>query len=138
MAADFELLPLYGQQPVVRNRTLAALTFWGGQWINEVPPTEKPAADWVKKRILADRVTRNPSGYLDMSMNYYSQQDAIQVRMRDLMDGFPTEAERTEFTNTLMVPATQVVMGQIAEVDVTDSSVDQWYTDNGFNEPPAE
>jgi hypothetical protein len=42
MAADFELIPLYGRQPIVRNRA----------------------------RILADRVTRSPANYLDASINY--------------------------------------------------------------------
>ena len=135
MAADFELLPLYGQQTVVRNRTSAALNFWAGQNLKEAIPATKPAEDWVKKRILAGRVTQAPSSYLDASLNIYTQQDGIQNTMRDLMDGFPTSTESTTFTN-LMTSVTPAVMAAYAQFDVNDTQVEQWYIDNGFGPPP--
>ena len=137
MAADFELIPLYGQQPVVRNRTSAAMNFWAGSVLLAEIPEEKPDEDWVRDRILADRVTRNPNNYLDPAMSYYTQQDVIQSTMRDLMDGFPTQAERDTFTNSIMVPTTPKVMKAIAAYDVLQSAIDQWYLDNGFGPEPA-
>lgn len=140
MAADFELIPLYGQQPVVQNRTKSALNFWAGTTLAEEIPAEKPVEDWVRKRILAERVTRSPGNYFDIAINYFTQQDIIQTSMRDLMDGFPTEAERTNFTNNIMVPTTATVMRLIAETDVTDAQIQAWYDANGFEdeEPPPE
>ena len=132
MAADFELIPLYGQQPIVRNRTASALNFWaGGTLAIEIPET-KPDEEWVRARILADRVTRNPNNYLDIALSYYTQQDAIQASMRDLMDGFPTQTERDMFTNSIMVPVTPTVMAAVAESDVTSQHVQDWYNANNF------
>jgi len=138
MAADFELIPLYGQQPIVRNRTSSALNFWAGQTLAESIPATKPTEQWVRLRIMADRVTRSANNYLDMAMSYYTQQDVIQSAMRDLMDGFPTEAERTNFTNNIMVPTTPTVMLAIAASDVTADQIQSWYDANGFAEPPEE
>lgn len=138
MAADFELIPLYGQQPVVRNRTSSALNFWAGQTLALAIPGTKPDEDWVRARIMADRVTRSLNNYLDIVMNYYTQQDAIQASMRDLMDGFPTQTERDTYTNSIMVPTTPVVMAQVAESDVTDQQVQAWYDANGFPDVPPE
>jgi hypothetical protein len=138
MAADFELIPLYGQQPIVRNRTSAAMNFWAGQTLAQEIPETKPDEKWVRARILADRVTRNPNNYLDPSLSYYTQQDAIQASMRDLMDGFPTQTERDMFTNSIMVPTTPVVMEHVAAFDVLDQAVQDWYNANGFVEPPPE
>jgi len=135
MAADFELIPLYGQQPIVQNRTKSAMNFWAGTTLAEAIPATKPTEEWVRLRIMADRVTRSLNNYLDMAMNYFTQQDVIQSSMRDLMDGFPTEAERTTFTNSIMVPTTPTVMAAIAASDVTDSTVADWYEANGFGEP---
>jgi len=135
MAADFELIPLYGQQPIVQNRTKSSLNFWAGQTLAEAIPATKPEEDWVRLRIMADRVTRSASNYLDIAINYYTQQDVIQTAMRDLMDGFPTEAERTNFTNTIMVPTTPTVMAAVAASDVTADQVQSWYDANGFGEP---
>jgi len=137
MAAGFELIPLYGQQPVVQNRTKSAINFWAGQTLALAIPGTKPTEEWVRARILAERVTRSPQNYLDTSINYYTQQDAIQSSMRDLMDAFPTQAERDTYTNSIMVPVTPVVMAQVAEGDVTDQAVTDWYNANGFAEPPA-
>ena len=137
MAADFELIPLYGQQPVVQNRTKSAINFWAGQTLAIEIPGTKPTEEWVRARILAGRVTENPQNYLDRAMNYYTQQDAIQSTMRDLMDGFPTQAERDTFTNSIMVPTTPVVMAQVAANDVLDQAVTDWYNANGFAEPPV-
>jgi len=137
MAADFELIPLYGQQPVVQNRTKSAMNFWAGQTLATAIPGTKPNEEWVRARILAERVTRYPQNYLDTSINYYTQQDAIQSSMRDLMDAFPTQVERDTYTNSIMVPVTPVVMAQVAEGDVTDQQVTDWYNANGFPEPPA-
>jgi hypothetical protein len=141
MAADFELIPLYGQQPIVRNRTSSALNFWAGQTLAESIPATKPTEQWVRLRIMADRVTRSANNYLDMAMSYYTQQDSIQSAMRDLMDGFPTEAERTNFTNNIMVPITPTVMLAVASNDVTAQQIQDWYDANGFEEseePEAE
>jgi hypothetical protein len=135
MAADFELIPLYGQQPIVRNRTSSALNFWAGQTLAESIPATKPTEQWVRLRIMADRVTRSANNYLDMAMSYYTQQDSIQSAMRDLMDGFPTEAERTNFTNNIMVPITPTVMLAVAANDVTQQQVEDWWEANGFGEP---
>lgn len=137
MAADFELIPLYGQQPIVRNRTASALNFWAGQTLALPIPGTKPDEEWVRSRILADRVTRYPSNYLDPSISYYTQQDAIQSNMRDLMDGFPTQAERDIFTNSIMVPTTPVVMKAVAASDVTDQQVQDWYKQNGYSDGVA-
>src|SRR6185503_5670542 len=97
-----------------------------------------PTEQWVRLRIMADRVTRSANNYLDMAMSYYTQQDVIQSAMRDLMDGFPTEAERTNFTNNIMVPTTPTVMLAIAASDVTADQIQSWYDANGFAEPPEE
>ena len=137
MAADFELIPLYGQQPIVQNRTKSAINFWAGQILALEIPGTKPTEEWVRARILAERVTRYPQNYLESSINYYTQQDAIQSSMRDLMDGFPTQAERDTYTNSIMVPTTPKVMKAVAESDVTDQQVQDWYNANGFPEPPA-
>jgi len=138
MAADFELIPLYGQQPVVQNRTKSAMNFWAGQTLALQIPATKPTEDWVRARILAGRVTGNPLNYLDRAINYYTQQNAIQSSMRDLMDAFPTQAERDTYTNSIMVPTTPVVMAQVAAADVLDKDVQDWYNANGFADPPPE
>ena len=144
MALDAELAPLYSQQLVVRNRTATAINFWAGYWATIPIPSSgefwdseenRPTEAWVKQRILSDRLTRFPQNYLDPSMNYYSQDANIADHMRDLMDGFPTPEERNSYAQ-IMEAATAGVMKRIADSDVDQAAVDNWYKLNGFVDEP--
>ena len=137
MALDTQLAPLYGNQVLVRNRTSAALNYWAGYQATLPIPTEKPDSSWVKQRITAERVTNTPVNYLDRVMGYYTQDPTIQTNMRDLMDGFPTDAEETTYKG-FMESSTSAVMTRFSEFEVSNDQVQAWYDQNGFAEEPEE
>ena len=137
MPLDANLAPVYGEQPIVRNRTKTAINYWAG-YVSSLPiPATKPDPSWVKERILAGMMTTMPENYLTMAFNFYTQDAGIQTAMRDLMDGFPTEAESTNYA-TVMESSTGAVMSKMAPVLVSNQQVQDWYNANGFAEPPVE
>jgi hypothetical protein len=134
--ADYRLLAQYPKQQVVRDRNYAGLVAWSAYVTNEPIPATKPDEDWVRERIVAEQIPLQTNVYVDRTMSYFMQDPATETGVSELMNPWNNEA-----TEVSLSASVQTVIGtfmpRFAMQDVNDATVEQWYFDHGFADPPV-
>jgi hypothetical protein len=132
--ADDLLLAAYPKQQVVRDRNYSALIIWAAGVTAQPVPAAKPPEDWVRQRLVAERVPTATDSYVSRTMSYFMQDVTTQTNIREFLDSWNNEATEVALSaqNAAMIAA---FMPRFAATDTTQAQVDQWYLDNGF--PPV-
>jgi hypothetical protein len=133
-ASDYTLLAQYPKQQVVKDRNYIGLNNWSIYTATLPIPPEKPTEEWVKARVVAERIPQQPESYVQRTLSYFLQDPATQTNVRQYLNSFNDEP-----TETALAAQIEGVIGtfmpRFADIDVTGTQVDQWYADNGFAEP---
>jgi hypothetical protein len=134
--ADYRLLAQYPKQQVVRDRNYAGLVAWSAYVTAEAIPATKPDEEWVRERIVAEQIPLQTNVYVDRTMSFFMQDPATETGVSELMNPWNNEA-----TEVSLSASVQTVIGtfmpRFAAQDVNDATVEQWYLDHGFADPPA-
>jgi hypothetical protein len=132
MAQNNILLNQYRTAPAVQQRNAVGLNQWAGATAIIAIPGTKPAADWVRARLVAERIPSAIDAYVQRTIGYFLQDPATTTNIWEFLN-FGNEA--TEVSLSSQVEAIiNAFMPRFAAVDVSQSQVDQWYADNGFAE----
>jgi len=133
--ADDRLLAQYPKQDTVRDRNFSALIGWSVTIISETIPTTKPDEEWVRERLVAERIPVQTANYVDRTMSYFMQDDVTQTNIRQFLNPWNDEATEVSLSaqNELIIDR---FMPRFAKTDVSDEQVQAWYDANGFAAVP--
>jgi hypothetical protein len=129
--ADDLLLANYPRQAVVRDRNSSGLLNWAAGVTAEPIPPDKPDEDWVRRRLVGERIPGQPDNYTTRTMPYYQQHRAIQENIRLYLNQWNDEATEASLSQQIQ-DVTNEIMPAFAAVDVSDADVAAWYAANGF------
>jgi hypothetical protein len=130
------LLANYPRQAVVRDRNSSGLLNWAAGVTARPIPVGKPPEDWVRRRLVAERIPGQPDNYVTRTMPYYQQHPATQEAIRQYLSQWNDEATETALS-TQIQDVTNEIMPAFSKADVSDADVAAWYAANGFADPPA-
>jgi hypothetical protein len=130
MAQNNILIEQYRTSGAVQKRNAAALNAWAGSMAAQPIPTEKPAADWVRARIVAERIPSMIDSYVARTLGYCMQDPTTVTNIWQYLN-YNNEATEVSLSGQLdgIIAA---FMPRFSAIDVTQSQVDQWYIDHGF------
>ena len=133
--ADDLLLAQYPKQQTVRDRNFSALIGWSITIISATIPTTKPDEEWVRERLVAERIPVQTANYVDRTMSYFMQDDVAQTNIRQFLNPWNDEATEVSLSaqNELIIDR---FMPRFAKTDVSDEQVQAWYDANGFAAVP--
>jgi hypothetical protein len=132
--ADDLLVAQYPKQQVTRDRQGSGLLAWAADVAAQAIPSEKPPEDWVRLRLVAERVPTASDSYTTRTMAYFQQHAAIVSDIRLHLSQWNDEATEGALSQQIRDVADEV-MPAFSRTDTTQAQVDQWYLDNGFTEP---
>jgi hypothetical protein len=129
--ADDLLLAQYPKQQVVHDRNSSGLLNWAAGVTAEPIPPDKPDEDWVRRRLVGERIPAQPENYVTRTMPYYQQHIAIQGNIRLYLSQWNDEATETSLSQQIQ-DVTNEILPAFAKTDVADADVQAWYAANGF------
>jgi hypothetical protein len=134
MAQDNILLSQYLTQPVVRQRNSVGLNAWAASMSAEAIPD--PAEDpWVQQRIVAEQIPQALDMYTMRTLAYFLQDPATVTNVRQYLNPYNDDATEVALSSQI----DGVIAGfmpRFAATSVSKDQVNNWYTQNGFTEPP--
>lgn len=125
------LIGQYPKQQVVRDRNGAALLRWAAYISAQAIPTNKPDEEWVRNRIMADRMPEQIDSYVQRTLSYFLQDPGTIENINAFLNSFNTADIEDQLSNA----NDAIINGFSARFgmsDVSDDQVQQWYADNGF------
>lgn len=129
--SDYRLLADYPKQQVVRDRNYVGLDQWAAYTATLEIPTAKPDADWVRMRMVAERIPQQLDSYVQRTLSYFLQDPATQTNIRQYLNAYNDEATETALASQIE-GVIGTFMPRFAAMEINDTQVDQWYADNGF------
>lgn len=128
---SYTLYAKFPQQQICRDRQYSGLLRWAAyQTALPIPPT-KPDEDFVRERIVAEKIPTQADYYVAQTMSYVVATPDIQTNIRQHLNAFNDEA--TEAAMDLQVDgALSSTLPAYCRTQVSQSQIDQWYADNGF------
>jgi hypothetical protein len=132
--ANDRLLAEYPRQPIVRDRNFAGLVAWAGYTATLPIPEERPDADWVRLRLIAERIPTQTGNYVERTLSFFLQDPTTVTNIRQFLN--PWNDEPTEVALSAQIAGViGTFMPRFARFDVSDAQVDQWYVSHGFDAP---
>jgi len=130
MAQNNILLNQYRTAPAVQQRNSIGLNAWAGATAIIPIPGTKPEADWVRARIVAERIPQMIDTYTQRTLGYFLQDPATVTNIWEFL-AFNDEATEVSLSSQVesMIAA---FMPRFSAIDVTQQQVTDWYTNNGF------
>jgi hypothetical protein len=120
----------YSRSQPVRDRNYGGLTAWSAtQMTQPIPPS--PTDDWIRLYLLAQRVPQSPDSYTQRIAPYMVQVSAIQSHICLHTAPFLEDPDYQTVEQDIEA-GLAVVMPQIAAIDISQSQIDQWRTDNSY------
>lgn len=135
--SNYLLFGQYPKQAVVRDRNWSGLVSWSAYEAALPIPPEKPAPEWVRLRLVAERIPTATARYVEATLSFFAADPTTATNIREYLN--PFNGETVE--QSLGAQIEGVIAGfmpRFAATDVTDAQVQQWYEQNGFAEPPPE
>jgi hypothetical protein len=133
MSDRYALMKQYAVSQAVAGRNYGGLTNWSAMQLAEaIPPS--PTDDWIRLRLMAQRIPQTPDAYVLRIPPYMLQVTDIVDHLCDQMSPYLEDLEATAVQQSID-NAMQIVMPQLAAVEITQSMVDQWRIDNGYPAP---
>jgi hypothetical protein len=132
--ADDLLLAQYPKQQVVRDRNSSGLLDWAAGVVAEPIPPDKPDEDWVRKRLVAERIPIQPDNYVQRTLAFFQQHEIVQVNIRQFLSQWNDEATEVSLSAQNAAIISDFI-ARFAAVDVSDADVAAWYEANGFVDP---
>lgn len=132
-AADNTLLAKYVKEQVVKDRNYVGLNNWAAY--TSTLPIDAPTDPWIKARIVAERFPAQPDSYVLRTLSYFLQDPATQTNIRQYLSAFNDEAQETALS-AQVESVIGTFMPRFADIDVSDSQMEQWKTEHGIPVPP--
>lgn len=125
------LISQYAKQQVVRDRNSNSLLTWSAYVANEQIPIEKPSEDWVRVRLVAERMPQQTASYVERTLSYFQMDPNCVTNIRQFLSEWNDEA-----TETALSQQNEGIIGgfisKFASLDVSDEQVQAWYAAHGF------
>lgn len=135
---DSRLLTAYysPERVVVNRRNSVALMNWAQEISTEDIPNDVDD-DWVRLRLLADRI--QPSAgpeqqYVLLTKSYFLADEDTQTNIRQYCSDMNSEAEEVSLTNQTAAVLRRFV-DRFAATQVTSDQIAAWYLDNDVDPP---
>ena len=132
---SYTLYAKFPQTQVCRDRQYSGLLRFSAYFGALPIPEAKPAEDWVRQRILAERIPPQTTFFVEQTMSYVVATPDIQTNIRQHLNGYNDDT--TEASMDVQVDAAiSSTMPAYAKTQVSEQAVKDWYTNNGFPETP--
>lgn len=129
--ADYLLLAQYPKQAHVRDRNLAGLIAWSASVKAQPIPSAEPAEDWVRLRLVAERIPLAPASYVEKTIAFFLADPATATNIREYLS--PWNSNDTETSLSAQIGAViSGFMPGFAALDVATGEIEDWYRANGF------
>jgi hypothetical protein len=120
----------YTKNPTVQKRNYGGLMQWTSTILGASIPTS-PTDDWIRERLLAQRVGQSPDMYVTRVTPMMLSIQGIIDSVCDQMAPYLLQAESSSVQSAIDA-ALQTVMPMFAVTDISQAQIDQWKTDNGI------
>ena len=136
-ASQDECNAQFPRQQVCIDRTYSRSIAWAAYTTSlPLPPTNTaPAVDWVRQRVLAERMPANANGYVSMIAPYLLEVPQITGRIRDHLNAWNDETTEGELVADIDT-GFAVIMPKFAAAVISDQEVIAWCNRNGYPVPP--
>lgn len=125
---------LYAQFPrsqTCRDRQYSGLLRWSAYEMALPIPPEKPDEDFVRQRILAERVPVTIDMYVTQTMPYAIATPDIQTNVRQHLNAYNDDTVEASM-DAQVDAAISSIMPAYAKTQVSEQAVKDWYESNGF------
>jgi hypothetical protein len=126
----YAMMKQYSISQDAAGRNYGGLTNWSAMQLAEaIPPS--PTDDWIRLRLMAERVPQTPDAYVSRIASYMLQVpeilNTLTLQMAPYLEDADASTVQQAIDNALVI-----VMPQLAKVEITQAMVDQWRIDNGY------
>lgn len=125
------LLAQYRKQMVVADRNSSALLRWASYTSGLDIPSSKPSEDFVRTRLVSERVPEQIDSYVQRTLSYFLQDPNTVSNINAFLNAFNTEAVEEQLAN-FNDAIINGFISRFAASDVSEQQVQDWYTANGF------
>jgi hypothetical protein len=127
----YDLLAAFPTQDITKKRQYGGLLRWAKPKALETLPTEKPAEQWVRERMVAERIPQQINNYVDWTMSYTAMDTQIATNMRNHLNAYNTTGMETQL-DAEVDAALNLYLPLFCTGHISESMVTQWYIDHGF------
>ena len=122
--ADDVLIAQYPKQAVVRDRNFSALVAWAASMTAQPTPVD-PDDEWVRLRVVAERIPQGAAGYVERTMAFFIQDPTTVVNIREFLNPWnsPTVEDSLSHQNAAIIEA---FMPRFSVIDVPPPQVEAW------------
>jgi hypothetical protein len=133
--SDFLLMAQYARQPIVKDRNSSGLIAWSAsETAAAVPPG--PSDEWVRQRIVAERIPQQTTNYVDRTMSYFLQDPATVANLRTYLSAWNEPAVENDLSQEINAVIAGF-MPRFAHQDVSDAQVQAWRDGTAAGVMPA-
>lgn len=135
-ASHDECIAAFPRSQACQDRTYSRLISWASYTVSlPLPPTDiAPDPDWVRQRLLAERMPLYASTYVYQVMPYLLEVPNVTQDIRNHLNAFNDEATEATLVNEIDA-GLAVIMPKFAAATVSDQEVANWCAKNGYPLP---
>jgi len=135
-ASKDECIAAFPRSQVCQDRTYSRLIAWASYTTSlPLPPTDTaPDPDWVRQRVLAERLPLYSGTYVSQVMPYLLEVPNVTDDVRSHLNAYNDEATETTLVGEIDA-GLAVIMPKFAEAMVSDQDVANWCEKNGYPLP---
>jgi hypothetical protein len=133
--ADYLLMAQYPKAVVVRDRNYGGLIAWAAYITAQPIPATRPEQIWVEQYILAGRIPTQATVYVERTIGYFLQDPTTQTNIRQYLSQWNDESAEVALSDQISAVLSGF-MPAFAAGEISQSEVDQWYLDHGFDTAP--
>jgi len=127
---DTRALAEYSRSPTAKDRNYVGLLLWAAARVAEAIPAA-PTDEWIRLRLVAERIPLAPELYAIRTMAYFIQDPATQAEVRAFLQTDNSDAIEGVL-NTLVQEIIAAFMPRFALTEIAQPQVKQWISDNRF------
>jgi hypothetical protein len=127
----YSLYAQFSRSPICRDRQYVALVRWASQIVNEQAPADRPARDWIERRLIAEAVLMDPDYHVIRTIAFALAAPAVQMSIREHLNDRNEDAVET-LLDAQLDGAINEYIGRYATAIVEWARVERWDFDHGF------
>jgi len=128
---DYRLLADYSRAQIVKDRNYVGLLLWASARVALPIPATRPSDEWIRLRMIAERIPLTPDLYAIRTLAYFIQDPATQGEVQAFLKTDNDEATEGVL-NELIAEILDAFMARFALNEIAQPQVNQWAIDQGF------
>jgi len=126
---DSRALAEYSRSQTAKDRNYIGLLLWAAARTAEPLPASLPTDEWIRLRLVAERIPLTPDLYAIRTLAYFIQDPATQAEVHALLKTDNDDATEGAL-NDLVLESIEAFMPRFAVAEIAPPQVYQWRSDH--------